>query len=76
MPNGEPQFKKDHKARESEIKNFISHKFWRKYNAKVPGAHGEVKAGDRHRRSSRTCVFLGLVGRVLWESLARPDWSI
>ena len=32
MLNDEPWFKKDPKARESEIKDFISHKFWRKYD--------------------------------------------
>lgn len=47
---GEPWFKKDLKARESKIENFISPKFWRRYNALVTGAVGNSRQDTGRER--------------------------
>lgn len=58
---GEPRFEKDHKARESEIENFISHRFWRRYNALVTGAMGRSRQDTSREGVAETEVHVFFV---------------
>lgn len=68
MPDGEPQFKKDHKGIERE--KFITHQSWRKYMACLK-LHREVKAGCRHAEDLGYMPQLGSTCRKLQGSQAK-----